>query len=443
MPSAKFMESVTRVNELINERASAISSLPRSFKSHSIVGMQLGFSSKDITAYCDVLGKTDALIVLIPFGIDARAWLKEKCIAAELVYSAGTWIEIQSTRADSSEWYSFVGDERLRLLVPTSGSTGQVKLVGFEFVSLAKAARNISRSVNEHAGACVSLVPFCYSFGLSVLHSALYAGREIETFDNNLNLVRRMVQMRAQNVFGTPQVIRILGGLRTKHRFCFGHLFQAGGPLSSQETYDLIVQDDWPNKFQLTKMYGQTECGPRITAGLVEGNDKTSLLSVGKAIAGVEIQIDAETQEILVDTEHGMDCCLEFDGSRWLKKPSTRLIRTGDSGYITVDGQLIVTGRLSRFVKINDIRIGLDWIESRLNDHFGKQFVVVETDDVVCVVSVGEDSLRAIDISAVMTNMGISKRDFRYFPDQFARFTSNGKPAYGQMKKIIADELRR
>lgn len=440
MPSAKFLDGIIRVDELIRDRASTVSSLPPFLKRHSIVGMQLGFSSRDIIAYCDVLAKTDVLIVLVPFGIDARAWLKGNRLAVKSVYSEGAWVEMHSATADISGWYSFVG-EGLRLLVPTSGSTGQVKLVGFEFASLAKAARNISKSVNEYAGACVSLVPFCYSFGLSVLHSALYAGREIETFDNDLNLVQRMVQMGVPNVYGTPQVIRVLRGLRAKHRFCFAHLFQAGGALSSQETYDLIDQADWSNKFQLTKMYGQTECGPRVTAGLVEGKDENSLLSVGSAIEGVEIQIEAGTQEILVNTEHGMDCCLEFDGSEWLKKPSTRHIRTGDIGYITPDGQLVVSGRLSRFVKINDVRIGLDWIESNLNDHFDKQFLVLETNDVVCIVSVGEETVGETDISAIMTNLGISKRDFRYFPEQFARFTANGKPAYGQMKKIISDEL--
>ena len=46
------------------------------------------------------------------------------------------------------------------------------------------------------------------------------------------------------------------------------------------------------------------------------------------------------------------------------------ILRTGDIGYMDSDGYFFITGRKSRFIKINGIRIGLDDLEEMIEKEF-------------------------------------------------------------------------
>lgn len=106
-------------------------------------------------------------------------------------------------------------------------------------------------------------------------------------------------------------------------------------------------------------VYGQTECGPRISAqteNCCHGN------SVGKPINNVEIRLD-ENGEILVKTNalfSGYTNC-EYSASEWH--------HTGDTGCFNEWGELSVTGRKDNMFIIDAHNVYPETVEQTITDN--------------------------------------------------------------------------
>ena len=66
------------------------------------------------------------------------------------------------------------------------------------------------------------------------------------------------------------------------------------------------------------------------------------------------------------------------------------ILRTGDLGYVDDEGYFFITGRKSRFIKINGVRVSLDYLEQLLETEFSA---------VECICY-GEDDNLSIDYKA-------------------------------------------
>lgn len=100
-------------------------------------------------------------------------------------------------------------------------------------------------------------------------------------------------------------------------------------------------------------VYGQSECGPRITA---QTKDCCHGNSAGKPIKNIEVKID-DNGEILVKTN------ALFSGYTNLNIETREWHRTGDLGYIGTDGELYVTGRTDNMIVIGAHNIYPEAIE--------------------------------------------------------------------------------
>ena len=124
---------------------------------------------------------------------------------------------------------------------------------------------------------------------------------------------------------------------------------------------------------EILEGYGITECSPVLTINRPGENH----VGVGKPIDGVDVCIvDVETKDVLQRGEQGLilvagpnvfsgyldrdaaDAFIEVRGKRWYV--------TGDLGFITPEGQLVLSGRLKRFVKIGGEMISLPAMEATL-----------------------------------------------------------------------------
>ena len=103
-------------------------------------------------------------------------------------------------------------------------------------------------------------------------------------------------------------------------------------------------------------VYGQSECGPRITA---QTKDCCHSNSVGKPIKNVDIKID-NSNEILVKTN------AIFSGYTNSYTKPEGWHRTGDTGYIGTDGELYVTGRIDNMIVIGAHNISPEVIEKAI-----------------------------------------------------------------------------
>lgn len=119
--------------------------------------------------------------------------------------------------------------------------------------------------------------------------------------------------------------------------------------------------------------YGITECSPVISANLT-GDSKQG---VGHALNGIEVGIvDMNTHQFLQQNEQGLILTKGpnvFQGylNKDVKSPFITIenevwYNTGDLGYLDDDRNLIISGRLKRFVKIGGEMISLSSIETAL-----------------------------------------------------------------------------
>ncbi|MEL6734843.1 MAG: AMP-binding protein, partial [Pseudomonadota bacterium] len=268
----------------------------------------------------------------------------------------------------------------LALLLPTSGTTGDAKLVRLSHQNLTSNADSIANYLHLSAQDCAATtLPLHYSYGLSVLHSTLATGGSLSLIDRPLIDAKFWQAAQATQVTSLALVpvqceMLLAQDRRLKHDLpSLRYVTQAGGKLPQDQALTLAKEakdDGW----DLVIMYGQTEASPRM-AYLPPEAALTHSETIGQAIPGGQITLqDAEGQEI---TEAGVAGELVYEGPNVMmgyarapedlaKPQGLSQLKTGDIAERTPDGFYKITGRAKRFVKIAGRRISLDGLESDL-----------------------------------------------------------------------------
>ena len=138
-----------------------------------------------------------------------------------------------------------------------------------------------------------------------------------------------------------------------------------------QELYDHVSKLDLDCK--IIEGYGITECGPIVTLMRPDfPHDK----GVGKPVMGVELcVIDIETHEPLDVNQEGEICIrgpgvfkgyLDPQPSPFLYIKEKSWYRSGDKGHLDQEGNLFLSGRLERFIKIGGETISLSNLEQEI-----------------------------------------------------------------------------
>ena len=129
-------------------------------------------------------------------------------------------------------------------------------------------------------------------------------------------------------------------------------------------------------KCPVFNVYGQTECGPRITA---QTQDYCHGNSVGKPIKNVEIRIE-DNNEIIVKTN------ALFSGYTNREIPVEEWHRTADTGYIDENGELYITGRTDNMIIVDSHNIYPEAVEQLIIENTEVKDCVVfkENDKLVC-----------------------------------------------------------
>lgn len=259
-------------------------------------------------------------------------------------------------------------DDDAACLMYTSGTTAQPKGVTLSHRNLA----SNTAAIVEYLGlgstdSIVTVLPFYYSYGSSVLHSHLQAGGRV-VLEKNLVyphlVVASMARERATGFAGVPSTFALLLSRVKLHEHDLSSLryvTQAGGAMPPALTQRL--REALPAAAVIV-MYGQTEATARLTY-LPAGQLERKLGSVGIGIPGVEIQ---------VRTEQGASAPAGTVGEVWARGPNVMLgywrdasataqvkqdgwLRTGDMGRLDEEGFLYLSGRRSDMIKAGAHRI--------------------------------------------------------------------------------------
>ncbi|MBX5441065.1 MAG: AMP-binding protein [Solirubrobacteraceae bacterium] len=252
----------------------------------------------------------------------------------------------------------------LRLLLSTSGSTGSPKLVRLTGRNLLANAAAIAEYLGLGPGErAIASLPLPYSYGLSVLHSHLYAGASVAFTPHSI--IRRefwddVRRHEATSFAGVPYAYAMLEriGMRDMDLPSLRTMTQAGGRLDPE------VALRYARRVRFFVMYGQTEATARISYVPPQRLPEKPG-SIGIPVPGGRLTVDGG--ELVYE---GPNVMLGYARTRAdLARGDEQggVLRTGDLGHADDDGFFYVTGRAKRIAKVYGQRINLDEVEAAVD----------------------------------------------------------------------------
>ena len=260
-------------------------------------------------------------------------------------------------------------EQQAAVVMYTSGSTSKPSLVPLTQNNLIANGSAIVGALGIHdADRILCTLPFNYSFGLSLLHSALASGgcaillgqtasipdilRAISTYHVTvIGLVPTLARRLARRV----DVVQPARSLRMVQ--------VAGSRLDVDSTHALTNAFD--GRVSLQIMYGLTEATARVTA-FDATQYPAKIGSCGQPIPQVTVHCEDVIGEKLNAGQEGT-VVVGGPGICSAYARSDGLLQTGDYGLVDIDGFLWIQGRIGAFAKIGDIRVSLALVEDFLH----------------------------------------------------------------------------
>ena len=365
----------------------------------------------------------------------------EKGIKGKKIYEAFGYVLLKT----DNKPYSV--NNKLSLLITTSGSTGSPKLIRHKYGNLEANAVNVAKVFDwkeDERGICD--LPMNYAMGLNVINSHLVVGASILMIKRNLmdpEFWKFVKINKGTNFCGVPfsyEVMRRIGfDSMDLPNLCT--LAEGGGKLTDS-MFKWIANYCKSNGKKFCATFGTSETSARMTFLEPEFSvDKIG--SIGKAIPEGELFLidEYENNEGMVSGElgyRGPNVAMGYAKCKEDLRKDDEFCgeyHTGDIAMRDKEGYYFIVGRKKRFLKLFGLRVSLDEIEKLLQTEFNC--------DVVCT---GNDKIMNIFI----TN-SILKDDIKQFISQktkihisaFRVFIIDEIPRneYGKVKFIALNKI--
>jgi acyl-CoA synthetase (AMP-forming)/AMP-acid ligase II len=273
--------------------------------------------------------------------------------------------------------------EDLAALMATSGSSGRSpRFVRVSHGNLVENTTAIVRSQQlGRDDKALLILPLFYCFGLSVLHTHLWAGGSVVIQRQFMFPQKALDSLRSHactTIAGVPtSYMTLLDRTDYAARPCpsLRRQLQAGGALPSAVIEAL--RDAQPDA-GVHVMYGQTEATARISS-LAPDEWDGHRGSVGRPLEGLDVTLrpiaEGGSQEIGELLVRGPSITSGYWGEPL--RSDDDWFATGDLARIDAEGFIYIEGRLSEFVKIRGVRVSFAEIESRLGPMRGLREVAV------------------------------------------------------------------
>ncbi|MCI8416930.1 MAG: AMP-binding protein [Lachnospiraceae bacterium] len=344
-------------------------------------------------------------------------------------------------------------NEKLCLLLTTSGSTGSPKLVRQSYENVVSNAQSIVQylELNETERPITTL-PMNYTYGLSIINSHLLVGATILFTEKGLmqkEFWRFFREVEATSFGGVPYTYEMLDKLRF-YRMDLPSLrsmTQAGGKLQP-ELHKRFAEYAQKKGKRFYVMYGQAEATARMSY-LPYDKSLGKYGSMGIAIPGGRFSvIDADGNEIRQPDTAGE---LVYEGPNVtlgyaecgedLAKGDERhgRLETGDMARFDSDGYYYIVGRKKRFLKIFGNRVNLDGVDRLVKAEFGNIDCASAGRDDKLVLFITEEGLKE-DIRAFLSQKtGLNSIAFAVHVIPEIPRNASGKVLYQEFGKYIEE----
>ena len=268
----------------------------------------------------------------------------------------------------------------LAAVMLTSGSTGESKGVMVTHRNIEANSRDIITYLGLGPGdRTMTVLPFYYCYGTSLLHTHLMAGGSLVLNNRFMfpeKVLDEMAERRCSGFAGVPSTYQIL--LRRTHfaerRFPdLRWLQQAGGKLPNPFIQE--IRRAFP-KVRLFVMYGQTEATARLSYLPPELLDE-KLGSIGKGLPGSRLEVlkadgapvRPGTDEVGEIAAAGDNITLGYlnDGDETARYFRNGRLFTGDMARVDHDGYIFIVERARDFIKAMGNRVSPKEIEEVLS----------------------------------------------------------------------------
>jgi long-chain acyl-CoA synthetase len=355
---------------------------------------------------------------------------------------SGTSFKIYKNRATQQEVDLH---KNLALLLPTSGSTGNPKLVKLTQTNIDANASAISEYLNlSPQETAIQSLPLHYSYGLSILNSHLYCGGKIVLTPHSFMRPEFWQDARSHNCTsfaGVPYMYETMQ--RLKFNFAdhptIKTFTQAGGGLRADIKRTFAIQAAEHNR-QFFVMYGQTEATARI-AYVPPARLLDKLDSIGIPIPQGELKIlPVEGSEHLFELVYSganvMMGYAESIESLAIGDTLNGQLRTGDLATVDEEGFYKLQGRLKRFAKLFGKRVSLDDVEIDVELSFNCRAAAIESLNGISIFIVGSEEIepRAVKLHVAsklaVTPVAVIAKRLDSLP-----MTSSGKKDYKSLEQ--------
>lgn len=426
------------------ELSSRVDAVARSFGTgRKLIAIETGRSEHPVIAYLAAL-KAGHVAALLPAGDpQALAAFRQK-FSPDLIYRK------VGDRWRLDEQHGATGPTphpELALLLITSGSSGNGKTVRLS----AGAISSNTTAIGDYLGLTDSdraalVLPWHYSYGLSVLNSHLASGGSVFFAGSVLDtgFAAQLRDYRCTSLAGVPSSFDLLEtiGFRSEKLPDLRFMTVAGGRLAPSLAVE-YARYLAASHASLYLMYGQTEATARI-AYLPPHLAGSCPDSIGRPVPGGDIRlVDASGADVFEPgtagelVYRGPNVMMGYANSRADLSRGRDLdeLRTGDLATADGDGLYRIVGRLSRISKISGRRIGHDAMEADLGAAGIGAVVVGDDQSLLAIVTSGHSARKASE--ALAKAAGLPLTSVNAITGQTLPMLANGKIDYQALRDLL------
>lgn len=266
-------------------------------------------------------------------------------------------------------------------LFQTSGTAGEPKWVHCAFMQCGSVIEcMLAEGALDHAtGQTVYLTPpLFHSYGLSAMLEYTRAGSAIvlPSSTSPLGPVAELrdpgLAARVTAIEGVPdlhsQLARLIGRLSLRN---LRHIGFGGGALEPDAVAAILEHHP---EITVSVRYGLTETPSVVTHKLFRPGHEADWRSSGLPLSIYGIRIETPQGDVLGPGLEGEIVVSGAGVARYFRSgvsSAQRTLRTGDIGYLTPGGELVVVGRHSAFLKFRGYRLSPEQIESAIRSFDG------------------------------------------------------------------------